>query len=202
MFPIPEQLSAATKAQFEAQSKIMNALTSQAFDNIEKIIALNISGTKAAIEKSSAFAHQLFAAQGSDKSTGARPAQPVLAAMLAYRHDVPDDVQDEAPSTAAVKPVAAEAVAAEKPTIKPPVATIKPVEVVAKPVAAAKPAAVVAKPAAAVKPVAKVEVVAAKPVAKVDVAVIKPVAAAKPAAAPFILPKKGAAPFPKSPVEK
>ncbi len=197
MFPIPEQLSAATKAQFEAQSKIMNALTSQAFDSIERLIALNISGTKAAIEKSSAFAHQLFAAQGSDKSTGARPAQPVLAAMLAYRHDVPDDVQDEAPSTAAVKPVAAEAVAAEKPTIKPPVATIKPVEVVAKPVAAA----VVAKPAAAAKPVSKVEV-AAKPVAKVDVAVIKPVAAAKPAAAPFILPKKGAAPFPKSPVEK
>jgi hypothetical protein len=198
MFPIPEQFSAATKAQieaqFEAQSKIMHALTRQAFDSVERLIALNISNTKAALEKSSDVAHQLFAAQGSDKSTGARPVQPVLTAMLAQR--------DHVPSTEAAKPVAA-----EKPVAKP---VAKPA--VAKTVAAIKPEASVAKPAAVAKPVAAAKPVTVAPVkpaavAKpVIVAAVKPAAVAKPlakpAAAPFVLPKKGAAPFPKSPVEE
>jgi hypothetical protein len=203
MFPIPEQFSAATKAQFEAQfeaqSKIMHALTKQAFDSVERIIALNISNTKAALEKSSDMTHQLFAAQGSDKSAGARPAQPVLAAMLAHR--------DHVPSTEAAKPVAAEKPVAQ-PAVAKTVAAVKPDAIiakapVAKPAAAAKPVAkpvAVAKPVEAAKPVA---VVPAKPVAAVKpAAATKPVAAVKPAAAPFVLPKKGDAPFPKSPVEK
>ncbi len=195
MFPIPEQFSAATKAQFEAQfeaqSKIMHALTKQAFDSVESLIALNISSTRAALEKSSALAHQLFAARGSAPSTGVRPAQPVLTAMLAHREHVP--------STEAAKPAAAEKpVVVEKPVAK---QIAKPAA--AKTVAATKPEPVVAKapaakPAAAVKPAA-----AAKPAPVVKpVAVAKAPAATPPAAAAFVLPKKGAAPFPKSPVGK
>lgn len=181
MFSIPEQFSAATKAQFEAQSKIMDALTKQAFDSVERIIALNISNTKTALEKSSDVAHQLFAAQGSGPSTGTRQAQPVLTAILAHR--------DHVPGPAAAKPVATEKPVA-KPTAAKTVAAIKPEAIVAK-APAAKPAAVV-KPAPVVKPVAAVKPAAAT----------KPTAATKPAAAAFVLPKKGDAPFPKSPVEK
>lgn len=182
MFPIPEQFSAATKAHFEAQieaqSKIMHALTKQAFDSVERIIALNISSTKTALEKSSALARQLFAAQGSEQSAGAHPVQPVLAAMLAHR--------DHVSSTEADKPVAAEK-RVVKPSAAKTVAAIKPEVIIAK-APAAKPAALT-KPAPIVKPVT-----VAKPA--------KPLAAIPSAAAAFVLPKKGDAPFPKSPVEK
>ena len=214
MFPVPQQFSAATKAQLEAQLKIIQALTSQAFDSAEKIFAMNINATKAAIEKSSAVAHQLFA-QG-PLASGPH-AQPVLAAMLAYGRNLPDHPSDAAIAkpAAAEKPAAAvkPAAVAAKPVVAKPVAE-KPVAakpVVAKPVAAVKPAAVVAKPVAAAKPVAKVA--AAKPAAAVikPAAVVQPAVTAKPvtaapaaapAAAPFFLPKKGSAPFPNSTVEK
>jgi hypothetical protein len=234
MFPVAQQFSAATKAQLEAQLKIIHALTSQAFDSAEKIFAMNINATKAAIEKSSAVAHQLFAP--GPLASGPR-AQPVLAAMLAHGRNLPDRRSDAAiakpaaaekpaaavkPATVAAKPVVAKPVAEKSVAATPVVAkqvVAKPVAekpvvakpVVAKPIAAVKPAALAAKPAPAAKPAAKVAV--AKPAAAVvkPAAVVQPAVAAKPAtaapavapaAAPFFLPKKGSAPFPKSTVQE
>lgn len=63
MFPIPEQFSAATKSQIEAQLNIINNLAAKAVESAEKVIALNISTTKASVEKSSSAARQLLEAK-------------------------------------------------------------------------------------------------------------------------------------------
>lgn len=63
MFSIPEQFSAATKSQIEAQLNIINNLASKAVESAEKVIALNISTTKASVEKSSSAARQLLEAK-------------------------------------------------------------------------------------------------------------------------------------------
>jgi phasin family protein len=66
MFSIPEQFSAATKshiAQIEAQLNIINNIASKAVESAEKVIALNISTTKASVEKSSSAAKQLLEAK-------------------------------------------------------------------------------------------------------------------------------------------
>ncbi|HJV01052.1 MAG TPA: phasin family protein [Burkholderiaceae bacterium] len=63
MFSIPEQFSAATKSQIEAQLNIINKLAAKAVDSAEKVIALNISTTKASVEKSSSAAKQLLEAK-------------------------------------------------------------------------------------------------------------------------------------------
>ncbi|HEU4844420.1 MAG TPA: TIGR01841 family phasin [Burkholderiaceae bacterium] len=63
MFSIPEQFSAATKSQIEAQLNIINNLASKAVESAEKVIALNISTTRASVEKSSSAARQLLEAK-------------------------------------------------------------------------------------------------------------------------------------------
>lgn len=63
MFSIPEQFSAATKSQIEAQLNIINNLAAKAVESAEKVIALNISTTKASVEKSSSAARQLLEAK-------------------------------------------------------------------------------------------------------------------------------------------
>ncbi|WP_051293625.1 phasin family protein [Pseudoduganella violaceinigra] len=63
MFSIPEQFSAATKSQLEAQLKILNNFAATAFEGAQKVIALNLSITKANVEKGSAAARELLAAK-------------------------------------------------------------------------------------------------------------------------------------------
>ncbi|NRR28940.1 phasin family protein [Oxalobacteraceae bacterium] len=60
MFSITEQFSAATKSQLEAQLNLINTFASKAVESAEKVIALNISTTKASVEKTSTAARQLF----------------------------------------------------------------------------------------------------------------------------------------------
>ena len=60
MFSIPEQFSAATKTQLEAQFTILNTLASTAVESAEKVIALNLSTTKDTVGLSSAAARQLL----------------------------------------------------------------------------------------------------------------------------------------------
>jgi len=52
MFTVPEQFSAATKANFESQLAMLNALTAKAFEGVEKVIQLNISAGRASLEES------------------------------------------------------------------------------------------------------------------------------------------------------
>src|ERR1700712_4117474 len=58
-----EQFSAATKATFENQIALMTALTGKAFESVEKVIELNMTVAKAALEESTNNARQLLAAK-------------------------------------------------------------------------------------------------------------------------------------------
>jgi phasin family protein len=63
MFSNPEHFSNATKALFESQLAIFNALTSKAVESVEKVVALNIAAVKASAEESFAAVHQLSQAK-------------------------------------------------------------------------------------------------------------------------------------------
>ncbi|MFT5644141.1 MAG: phasin family protein, partial [Janthinobacterium sp.] len=86
MFPVPEQFSAATKSQLEAQLKIINTFASGAFNSAEKIIAFNFGITKAALEKSSAAAQQMLATKDARElfKFDATRTQTDLASVLLY----------------------------------------------------------------------------------------------------------------------
>jgi phasin family protein len=89
MFTVPEQFSAATKANFESQLAMLNALTAKAFEGVEKVIQLNISAGRASLEESSATARQLLAAKDPQEffSLTAAQAQPTAEKAIAYgRH--------------------------------------------------------------------------------------------------------------------
>jgi phasin family protein len=89
MFSIPEQFSAATKANFDAQLALITALTGKAFEGVEKFVDLNLTVAKTSLEESSAVAKQLLAAKDPQEffSLSASQAQPNAEKALAYsRH--------------------------------------------------------------------------------------------------------------------
>jgi len=187
MSSITEQFSAATKSQLEAQFKIFNTFASTAVDSAEKVIALNISTTKASVEKSSAAAKKLFEAKDPREFFSLSTAEPAsFDNLLAYGRElysIASDVQSEliqsaqhtikqvsdlaaAPVTAvknAVKALPPAAPVAAAPAAKPPVATAAPVAVA--PVVVEPPVVVTTAPAPANEAVAE-EAKAAKVVAK------------------------------------
>ncbi len=89
MFAIPEQFSAATKANFDAQIALMTALSNKMFEGVEKIVDLNLNVAKASLEESSATAKQLLSAKDLQEvfSLSAAHAQPNAEKAIAYgRH--------------------------------------------------------------------------------------------------------------------
>ncbi len=89
MFAIPEQFSAASKANFEAQLSLITALTNKAFEGVEKVLDLNLNVAKTSMEESNAAAKQLLAAKDAQEwlSLAAAQAQPNAEKALAYgRH--------------------------------------------------------------------------------------------------------------------
>jgi phasin family protein len=85
----PEQFSAATKANFEAQIAMLTALTNKTFESVEKIIDLNMNVAKASLEESTATAKQILAAKDPQEffSLTAAQAQPSAEKAIAYgRH--------------------------------------------------------------------------------------------------------------------
>jgi phasin family protein len=89
MFSIPEQFSSVAKANFEAQLSILTALTSKAFESVEKVVDLNINVAKASLEDSAITARQLLSAKDPQEffSLSAAQAQPTAAKAIAYgRH--------------------------------------------------------------------------------------------------------------------
>ena len=86
MFAFPEQFSTATKANLEAQFALMSALTSKTFEGVEKLVGLNISIAKSALEDSSATARQLLGAKDAQEffSVSAQQAQPHAEKALSY----------------------------------------------------------------------------------------------------------------------
>ncbi|RSZ57739.1 phasin family protein [Massilia atriviolacea] len=63
MSNLPEQFSAARKAQLEAQLDAFRHFSGKAVENTEKLIALNLKTTRASVEKSTAALQQLLAAK-------------------------------------------------------------------------------------------------------------------------------------------
>ena len=86
MFAFPEQFSNATKANLESQFAILSALTSKTFEGMEKLVDLNISTAKNALENSSATARQLLAAKDAQEffAVTASQAQPNAEKALTY----------------------------------------------------------------------------------------------------------------------
>ena len=89
MFSIPEQFSAATKANFESQVALLTSLTNKTFEGIEKFVDLNLNVAKTSLEESTATAKQLLAAKDPQEffSLTSAHVQPNAEKVLAYgRH--------------------------------------------------------------------------------------------------------------------
>lgn len=184
MFEIPEQFSAMT--QLEAQLRFFSNVANKAFEGAQKIMALNISATKASVEKSSSAVQTLLAAKdpGEFFALGSVSAQPKLDSFIAYgrelftiasstQAELFNSVKAVAPSPAAATSKRAATMITDAPATKPAPAI--------KPVVHAKVVAPATKPAVA-KPVIAKPAVAKPVVAKSDVA--KPVVAKSVLAAP------------------
>ncbi|WP_426103382.1 phasin family protein [Massilia sp. TSP1-1-2] len=63
MSTLPEQFSAASKSQVEAQMNFFQNFTARALESAQKIVALNLSVSRASMEKSSAAVVELLAAK-------------------------------------------------------------------------------------------------------------------------------------------
>jgi phasin family protein len=187
MSSITEQFSAATKSQLEAQFNIFSTFASTAVESAEKVIALNISTTKASVEKSSTAAKKLLEAKDPKEFFSLSTAEPAsFDSLLAYGRQlyaIATDVQSELIQTAQ--------------------STIKQVtELTTAPVTAAAkttPPALAAAVSAAVAPlatVAKPPVVAATAAAPANEAVAVPAAPKTPAK--VAKPKPAAAPVPEA----
>lgn len=89
MSSITEQFSAATKSQLEAQFQIFNTLAHTAVGSAEKVIALNLSATKASVEKSSAAAKKLLTAKDPKEFFTLSTAEPPsFDSLLAYGREL------------------------------------------------------------------------------------------------------------------
>jgi phasin family protein len=85
MFSTPQQLSAATKASVEARLDLINAVTSKAFEGLEKVIDLNIHTVKTSLEESAAAARKLLTIKSPQEFfTLATQTQPNFEKMLSY----------------------------------------------------------------------------------------------------------------------
>lgn len=63
MFPIQDQISVATKANLDANLALYATLASKTFENMEKLISLNINAVKASMEETATATRQVLAAK-------------------------------------------------------------------------------------------------------------------------------------------
>ena len=195
MSSITEQFSAATKSQLEAQLSLLNSLASQAVQSAEKVIALNLSTTKASVEKTTATTRQLLEAKDPREFFSVSAQAPNFDNVLAYSRQlfsIASAVQKELMQNAkaslqqatATKPAAAPQLAAPK--TQPAAEAKKPAEPVAAatsapaaPATAPAVAAPVAAPIVTTTPAASAAAAAAETVAD---PIVTPAAAPKAAA--------------------
>ncbi len=90
MFAIPEQFSNATKANLESQFALLSSLTAKTFEGMEKLVDLNISTARSALEDSSNVARQLLGAKDPQEffSVTASQAQPTAEKALSYNRQL------------------------------------------------------------------------------------------------------------------
>jgi phasin family protein len=86
MFTIPEQFSAASKTNFDAQLATLTALTNKAFACVEKLVELNLNAVKSSLEESALVAKQLLSAKDPQEffSLTTAKAQPSAEKAIAY----------------------------------------------------------------------------------------------------------------------
>jgi phasin family protein len=186
MSTLTEQFSAARKSQVEAQINFFQNYTAKAFESAQKIVALNLSVSRASMEKSSAAVVELLAAKDPrDLFALTTRTQESIDSLLAYNRAL-IAIAASTGAALAAKPV--EAVAESK---APALALVKPEPEPQAEVAAPELVAPVAEPEAVPPPVAVVTAapaappeVAAKPIAKAVSKAAPKAVAAKPAAAP------------------
>jgi phasin family protein len=90
MFSYSDQLSSATKTQFEAQLTLLTALSGRAFESMERLAELNIAAAKATLEESGANFQQLLAAKDAQEllALSATQMQPAAEKLMAYGKQV------------------------------------------------------------------------------------------------------------------
>lgn len=178
MSTLPEQFSAASKSQVESQINFLQNYASTAVQNTGKLLALNLSTTRASMEKSSAVVRQLLAVQDPrDLFALTTQTQENFESMLAYGREL---FSIAAGSQAALLKQAVPVVAPTAPEAPQAPAVVR----AEAPKAKAAPKVVEADPAPVkAKPVAKAAAVA-EPAAPVVVTSLKAVEAAPPAAEP------------------
>jgi phasin family protein len=172
MSTLPEQISAARQAQVDAQLAMFQTYATKAVEKAEKIIALNLSTTRASMAKSSAVVFQLLASQDPrDLFALTTQTQASFESMLAYSRELFS-------ITAGAEPQPAKQAT---PVIAPPVPEQPPAPKATPQIAPeAKAEAPVPAPAPAAQAPAR-----AKPIAKAVSKAVPPEAPAKPAAVPF-----------------
>lgn len=100
MFAIPEQFSAASKANLENQLALLASLTSKTFESVEKMVDLQLNTVRTSLEESSIAAKQLLSVKDAQEwlALATAQAQPNAEKALAYgRHlvNIASDVQAE-----------------------------------------------------------------------------------------------------------
>ena len=90
MSTFQEQFSAATRTNLESQLALLTALTGKAFESVEKVIELNMSVAKAALEESTSNARQLLAAKDAQEfiALSTSQAQPNAEKAASYGREV------------------------------------------------------------------------------------------------------------------
>lgn len=89
MSKLQEQFSAASKSQVETQLHIFQSLTARSLESVQKIIALNLSMSRASLEKSSAAVAQLMTVKDPrDLFALTNNTQESLNGMLAYSREL------------------------------------------------------------------------------------------------------------------
>lgn len=89
MSTLPEQISAARKAQLEAQMDFFQNLTAKSLESVQKILALNLSASRASMEKSSSTVAQLLTVKDPrDLFALTNTSQASLQGMLAYSREL------------------------------------------------------------------------------------------------------------------
>lgn len=197
MSTLPEQFSAASKSQIQAQLDFLESFGSRAFDGAARLIALNIDTSRAAVDSSSAALKQLAALRDPRDLLALARGPQDLSKMMAYGSQwlsIVADVQaglfkaaapaplEFAPRVApaaAADPAPAAQVAVEAAPAAQPLAP-ESIEEHARSVKPSKKPVVAVKPEASPGPVAQ-----AKPIAKAAGKVAGKPIDIKPAAAPL-----------------
>ncbi|WP_338844484.1 phasin family protein [Massilia sp. W12] len=87
MFAIPEQFTTNAKAGIEAQFAAFNALSSKAFEGMEKLVELNLNLTRNALEESSQATRQLLSAKDPQEVFTINHFKPMADKVLAYSRE-------------------------------------------------------------------------------------------------------------------